>query len=98
MATERSYIVQLTPATKTPDYGTGFSGYSCMLMDPAARTFTISASSLPAMQAEVRRLVAEEFKKTAAVYVRLPSRKDRKPPGFDQATKAIQFIEYHEAA
>lgn len=91
MATQRFYKVQLTPA-KIDDRGV----VSFLLFDPGSKTYDITASTLHDMQAQVRALVADDFRKTAACYVRLANRAERKPAGFDKATREIQTIRYSE--
>ena len=89
MATQRFYKVQLTPA-KIDARGV----VSFLLFDPGTKSYDVTASTLPEMQAKVRALVADDFQRTAACYVRLANKSERKPAGFDKATREIQTIEH----
>ena len=89
MATERSYKVQLTPA-KIDNLGC----VTFLLFDPGTKTYDLTASNLADMQVKVRALVTTDFRQTAACYVRLANRSERKPAGFDKATREIQTIQY----
>ncbi len=89
MAMIRAYKVQLTPA-KIDDRGM----VTFLLYDPGTKTYNITAANLADMQAQARALVQHEFKQDASCYVSLPHRSDRKPPGFDAATRQIRTIRY----
>lgn len=92
MPSIRTYNVKLTPAKVSPDIGTGFKGFSCMLFDPRAVTRKVAAASLPDLERQVRDL-CRAFGETVAVWVSLP-RGERKPSGFDAWCKGIECIEF----
>jgi hypothetical protein len=89
MAKTIEYKVSLTPA-KFDDRGC----VSFLLFDPGTKDYTVAADSLARLQGDVRALVVNDFKQSAACYVRLAERNARKPAGFDKATREIQTLRY----
>lgn len=96
MPTERKATVQLTPCEFT-ERANGIETMSFLLFDERAKTYPVTFRKLDELTEECRRLVREEFKMDAACYVRLP-RGERKPPGFDAATRTVQTIRFHKKA
>ena len=87
-----NYSVTLSPATI--EHGC----VSHMLFDPRAIKTTITASSFAALEAEVRVQARAGFPTEAvSVYVDRP-RGQRKPNGFDAATRAFQTIRNDQPA
>lgn len=86
------YAVTLSPAKITD------GGVSHMLFDPRAVKTPITASSFDALETEVRALAQTHFPvEHVVVYVGLP-RGERKPNGFDAATRKFQTIRNDKAA
>jgi hypothetical protein len=90
MPTVRTYLVSFSPAEKTD---CGFSTTLSLLL--GSENHEISASSLPDLEREVRRL-AREFGQSCTPYIRLKNRGERSPNGFDKwaYSRSIRFIEF----
>lgn len=85
-----AYIVSLAPAEKT-----AFGFTACISTMLEGTKHTVTASTLPDLERQVRTLAAA-FGQSCSPYVRLADRKARKPAGFEAWTnrREIQFIEF----
>lgn len=92
MAKSQTYVVSFSPATRT-DYGFTTD------LDIGGKypRHKIDAATLPALEAEIRRLAAE-FGQTCTAFINLADRKARKPAGFDAWRSKLQVIDVVAAA
>jgi hypothetical protein len=88
----QNYTATFMEAYEAPDYGAGFTGiiiYPDLFCGPKiVRTF--NAANTQEVVAKVTEL-GDSFGKSLGCYVRPTNPRDRKPPGFDAATRNLTF-------